>query len=76
MFYFHVLIMYLMQYAVNRLHYIQVAVETGLLTDVNSLKLMETSSPVVATTLPTLAAWWYVNITSGLSEYETFSFGH
>ena len=56
MFYFHVLIMYLMQYAVNRLHYIQVAVETGLLMDVNSLKLMETLSPVVATTLPTLVA--------------------
>ena len=56
MFHFHVLIMYLMQYAVNRLHYIQVAVETGLLTDVNSLKLMETLSPVVATTLPTLVA--------------------
>ena len=34
--------------------------EIGLLMDMNSLEVMEMLSPVVATTLPTLAAWWYV----------------
>ena len=33
--------------------------ETGPLTDVQSLELMTMLSLVNATTLPTLASWWY-----------------
>ena len=40
---------------------LQVVVATGLLMDVSlTLNLMAVLSPVVATTLPTLVAWWYV----------------
>lgn len=35
--------------------------EIGLLMDVNLLELMTMLSPVIATTLPILAAWWYVH---------------
>ena len=35
--------------------------EIGQLMDVNLLELMTMLSPVIATTLPILAAWWYVH---------------